>query len=95
MRFVRSRPFLCLAVVTILIGVLWHSPIIGSGATRDALAGVVSVIGAPFIGAMRLSTSLLDGSRLTPLLGLVLGIAPYLLADWLLARYRHRPPQPT
>ena len=88
MRLIRARPFLCLAVVTILLGVLWHSPLIGSGDTRAALTGVMTVVGAPFIFAMRLFTSLLGSSKLAPLLGLLFGLTPYVLLDWLLAKYR-------
>jgi hypothetical protein len=43
----------------------------------------------PFLGLAGF-TILLGNSKLTPLLGLLVGLAPYLLADWLLAKYRVR-----
>jgi hypothetical protein len=85
--FVRRRPFLCLAIVTIAIGAAWHAL---SPELRTPSTPVMNVIGAPFIGAMRLSRRLVGGSPVTPLLGLLMGLAPYVLADWLLARARSR-----
>jgi hypothetical protein len=85
--FVRRRPFLCLAIVTIVIGAVWHAL---SPELRATSAPVMGVIGAPFIGAMRLSRGLVGSSPMTPLLGTLIGLAPYLLADWLLARVRRR-----
>jgi hypothetical protein len=85
--FVRRRPFLCLAMATIAIGAAWHAL---SPEARASSAPVMGVIGAPFIGAMRLSRTLIGSSPLTPLLGTLIGVAPYVLADWLLARARRR-----
>lgn len=87
MTILRSRPFLCLAFFTVLLGVLWHS-------LGDAVAGhsilkvVVSFIGAPFIASMRLVHAVLDDSKVTPVVGLLLGLSPYLLADWFWRRRR-------
>ena len=85
--FLRRRPFLCLAVVTIVIGAAWHAL---SPETRASSTPLMEVIGAPFIGAMRLSRPIVGASPMTPLLGLLIGLAPYVLADWLLARARAR-----
>lgn len=91
MKVVRSWPFLTLAALTIVVGILWHV----GGVDRDdgmagrILFGVVSVLGAPFIAAQRLSRSLAD-MPLRPLIALLLGVAPYLLADLLLRRRRMR-----
>lgn len=94
MKLVRRWPFLTLAGITLVIGVLWHV-----ARARPDLAGVasatfalVSVIGAPFIAAMRLATATLGDSRLTPLVGLLLGLAPYVAADWLYRRRRRTSP---
>jgi hypothetical protein len=87
MRFVGRHPFLCLAVVTIAIGAAWHAL---SPEARAPSAPLMNVIGAPFIAAMRLSRTVVGASVLTPLLGILLGLAPYLLADWLLSRARRR-----
>lgn len=89
MRFVRRRPFTCLAILTLILGALWHLPILPVE-TRVAGTPVVSVIGAPFIGAMRASRSVLGSSPVSPLAGTLLGVAPYLLADWFLARRRRQ-----
>lgn len=85
--FVRRHPFLCLGLATMVIGAAWHAL---SPGLRGSSAPVVTVIGAPFIGAMRLSRSLLGSSPLTPLLGTLIGLAPYVLADRLLSRARAR-----
>ena len=85
-RFVRRRPFLCLAVVTLVIGVAWHA----AGPARAPTTPIVSLIGAPFIAGMRLSRRLMGWTAFTPVLGTLFGLAPYLLADWLLARTRAR-----
>lgn len=90
MRLVRAKPFLLLALITIAIGALWHSPVITSAYVRSILQSGVEVIGAPFIIAMRLSASAFGESPFAPISGLLLGIAPYLLADWLLRRVRAR-----
>ena len=91
MKLVRSWPFLTLAVVTLVVGVLWHL----AGVARDdgvlarLLFGAVSVLGAPFIAAQRLSRTLGD-TPLRPAIALLLGLAPYVLADLLLRRRRLR-----
>jgi hypothetical protein len=91
MKLVRSWPFLTLAVVTLAVGVLWHL----AGVARDdgvlgrLLFGAVSVLGAPFIAAQRLSRTLGD-TPLRPAIALLLGLAPYVLADLLLRRRRLR-----
>ena len=87
MRFIRRHPFLILALGTMAIGAVWHT--LGP-ALREPTAPVVSVIGAPFIAGMRLARRLVGWSRLTPLLGTLIGLAPYVLADWLLSRRRAR-----
>lgn len=87
MRFLRRHPFLMLALVTMAIGAGYH--MLGPSA-REPLAPVVSFIGAPFIAGMRLARRLVGWSRLTPLVGTLIGLAPYVLADWLLARWRAR-----
>lgn len=88
-RFLRRYPFLCLGLLTMAIGALWHSPLLPMD-LRVSTMPVVKVIGASFIGGMRLSQSLLGASALTPLVGTALGITPYLIADWLLAWRRRR-----
>ena len=89
MKVVRSWPFLSLAVVTLIVGVLWHLGGIGrdDGALGRVLFGIVSILGAPFIGAQRLSRSLGD-TPLRPWIALILGIAPYVIADLLVRRRR-------
>ena len=91
MKVVRSWPFLSLAVVTLVVGVLWHLGGVGrdDGTMGRVLFGIVSVLGAPFIAAQRVSRSLGD-MPLRPLIVLLLGLLPYLLADILLRRRRMR-----
>ena len=84
--WLRRHPFLCLAVITIAIGIAWHA----AGPARGPMTPIVSVIGAPFIAAMRLSRRVIGWSTFTPVIGTLMGLAPYLLADWLLARARQR-----
>jgi hypothetical protein len=55
-----------------------------------ALFAVVSVLGAPFIGAMRFTGQFVTGP-LRPLMALLLGLAPYVVADLLLRHYRRAP----
>lgn len=88
MKILRSRPFLCLAFFTVLLGVLWHSPLGDSAADHSILRLVISIIGAPFIASMRLVSAVLGDSIATPLVGLLLGLSPYLLADWLWRKRR-------
>ena len=91
MKLVRSWPFLTLAAATLVIGVLWHL----GGISRDdgtlgrVLFAIVSVLGAPFIAAQRLSRMLGD-LPLRPLIALLLGLAPYVVADLLLRSRRTR-----
>ena len=84
--FVRRHPFLCLAILTIALGAAFHAL---SPERRAPLTPVMNVIGAPFITGMRLSRDL-GSSPLRPLVGTLLGLVPYLLADWLLSRVRAR-----
>jgi hypothetical protein len=86
----RSRPFLCLAGVTVLLGALWHAMLADTASDHAVLTGVIRVVGAPFIGAMRASNALLGASKLTPLVGLMMGLVPYLFADWIFRRVRSR-----
>jgi hypothetical protein len=89
-RFLRRHPFLCLAILTMVIGMLWHAPLLPMD-VRVSTMPVVKAIGAPFIAGMRLARSLVGANAFTPLLGTALGFAPYLIADWLLAWTRRRP----
>ncbi len=86
-RFVQRQPFVCLAIVTIAIGAAWHA--LGPE-LRGSSAPVMNVVGAPFIASKRLARQLAGASAVTPLLGTLLGLVPYVLADWLLARARMR-----
>ena len=92
MKTIRSWPFLTLAVVTLLVGVAWHLAGIGKddGAIGRGLFAIVSVLGAPFIGAQRLARMLGD-SPLRPWVALIVGLAPYVIADLLWRRRRPRP----
>jgi hypothetical protein len=85
-------PFLSLGLATLLLGALWHAARIdhADGSLQMAAYIAVSIIGAPFILAMRLATATFGSSSLTPLVGLVVGLAPYVLAEWLLHRWRSR-----
>lgn len=87
MKLLRNHPFLLLAVVTVIIGAIWHSPLIGASA-RPSLAPVVEIIGAPFIASMRFVNRTVGPSPLAPLLGTALALVPYLLADFALRRWR-------
>ena len=89
-KFLRTRPFLALGIGTVLLGVIWHA-LPSSAVPRDSVLGsAVRFIGAPFIAAMRFSTATFGRSIVTPLAGLVLGFAPYLLAYWIVRRVRAR-----
>ena len=90
MNLLRSRPFLCLAFGTVLLGVLWHTSLANSATGHTFLTGAMTVVGAPFIAAMRFSNALFGDASATPLVGLLLGLVPYLLADWLLQKIRSR-----
>jgi hypothetical protein len=87
MKLLRNHPFLLLAVVTVIIGAIWHSPVIDAS-TRPSLTPVVEIIGAPFIASMRFVNRTFGPSRVTPLLGTALALAPYLLADLAVRRWR-------
>ena len=89
-RFLRRHPFLCLAILTMAIGALWHAPLLPTD-LRVSTMPVVKVIGAPFITGMRLARSLVGANPFASLLGTAIGFAPYVLADWLLAWKRRRP----
>ena len=92
MKIIRSWPFLTIAVVTLLVGVAWHLAGIGKddGALGRGLFAIVSVLGASFIGAQRLASTLGD-SPLRPWVALIVGLAPYVIADLLWRRRRPRP----
>lgn len=85
MRFLKRHPFAVLAVLTILIGVLWHSTVLPAS-IRPALSPLVTVLGYPFVSAMRFVNRNMTPSALTPVLGTAIGLAPYLLADWIWRR---------
>ena len=89
--FVRRHPFALLGLATMFIGAVWHSPLV-SPESRPTLQPLITVIGTPFIAAMRLVSRTLPPSVLTPILGTLLGLAPYLAADWLLRRRRDAAP---
>ena len=57
---------------------------------RPVLGPVVEIIGAWFIAAMRLVNRHTGGTAFTPLLGFLLGVAPYLLADVALNMWRKK-----
>jgi hypothetical protein len=91
-RIFRNRPFLTLALFTLAVGVVWHL----SGLDRDdgplgsTLFVLSYVLGMPFILAMRLVGSVVSNPMLRGVLGLALGLLPYLVADRLLLRRRAR-----
>jgi hypothetical protein len=91
-RFVRQRPFLTLALITLAVGAVWHL----SGLNRDqgllgsAVFGIAYVLGLPFILAMRLVGAVVSHPAIRGMLGFVLGILPYLAADEALRRRRLR-----
>ena len=90
MKIIRSWPFITLSVVTLLVGVAWHLAGIGKddGALGRGLFAVVSVLGAPFILAQRLARTLGE-SPFRPWVALIVGLAPYVIADLLLRRRRN------
>ena len=92
MKIIRSWPFLTLAVITLLVGVAWHLGGVGKddGALGRGLFAIVSVLGAPFIAAQRLARMLGD-SPFRPWVALIVGLAPYVIADLLWRRRRPRP----
>jgi hypothetical protein len=76
-----------LALLTIVFGVVWHSPLIAADG-RAALQPVFTVVGFPFIAAMRFVNRAIGASPLTPLAGLLLGLLPYVIADAIWRRVR-------
>ena len=92
-RFFRSRPFLALALFTLAVGVVWHLAGLDSheGPLGYSLFVITYVLGLPFILAMRLVGSVVSNPMIRGVLGLALGLLPYLAADGLLRRRRgHR-----
>ncbi len=87
--FLRTRPFLSLAVATIALGLLWHL----SGLNKEdspALYAAVYAVGLPFITVTQFMHSAIQSRALAGVLSLALGVLPYLLADWLLRRFARR-----
>ena len=91
-RLLRDRPFATLALVTLAVGLVWHL----SGLDRDdgplglGLFVISYVLGMPFILAMRLAGSVVTHPLPRGMLGLALGLVPYLAADALWRRRRVR-----
>jgi hypothetical protein len=92
MKRLRERPFLVLALFTLVLGAVWHL----SGVDADdgplgfALYAITYVLGMPFILAMRLVGSMVSHPALRGTLALMLGILPYLAADEAVQRRRRR-----
>ena len=84
MRFVKRRPFLCLALFTIAAGAAWH---LAKLPNEGPLYALVYLLGFPFITLTRLATPVL-GPALAGVVSLALGTLLYLLADHLLHRLR-------
>jgi hypothetical protein len=82
MKTIKAWPFLSLAAFTLVIGVVWHVSGVNrnSGAAGAAFYWFAAIIGSPFIGGMTLATRWVNGA-LRPLIGLVIGLAPYVIAD--------------
>jgi len=91
-KFLRTRPFLSLACVTIAIGAAWHLSGLkpDDGPLAFGLYAVSYALGLPFITATRILRSVIGNPALAGILSLAIGLAPYLLADWLLRRRRSR-----
>jgi hypothetical protein len=91
-RFVRQRPFLTLALVTLAVGAVWHLSGLNEnqGPLGAAMFALAYVLGLPFILAMRLVGSVVTQPALRGVLGFVLGILPYLAADEVVRRRRLR-----
>ena len=89
MKLLRHHPFVLLAVITVALGALWHSRLLEPGA-RELLEPAMQVVGAPFIVSMRLAIGWFGRSAVTPIAGLILGLLPYVGADWLLRWRRQR-----
>ena len=91
MKLIRGWPFLTLAAFTLAVGVAWHLSGVGKGGTPLGVAfyWFAAVLGAPFVAAQKTATALVAAKSLRPLVGLVLGLAPYVAADvWLRRRRR-------
>jgi hypothetical protein len=86
---IRRWPFLSLAVATLTVGGAWHAAHIQSthGFGR-VLYVLVLIIGAPFIWGQRTAAQLLGHGPLAPIVGFLLGVAPYVVLE--LERYRRR-----
>ena len=93
MKIINAWPFLTLAAFTLIVGVAFHLAGVhrDSGPIGTAFYYFAYVLGAPFIGSMTLVTRLVSNSAIRPLLGLILGISPYVAADVLLRRRRRQP----
>ena len=92
LRRLRERPFLALALFTLVVGALWHLSGVGrdDGPLGYALFAISYVLGAPFIAVMRLVGAVVTQPAIRGALGLVLGLLPYLAADEALRRRRLR-----
>jgi len=92
MRRLRERPFLALALFTLVLGAVWHLSGVNAddGPLEFALYAVSYVLGTPFIVAMRLVGSVVSHPALRGSLALLLGILPYLAADEAVRRRRLR-----
>ncbi|HEX7939677.1 MAG TPA: hypothetical protein VF483_11880 [Gemmatimonadaceae bacterium] len=90
MRAIKAWPFLSLAAFTLVVGVVFH--LVGVTRTSPPLGAAFfwfsAVIGSPFIGGMTLATRTVSISALRPLVGLIIGLLPYVAAEILLRRYR-------
>jgi hypothetical protein len=90
--FVRRRPFLTLALITLAVGAVWHLSGLNAeeGPLGSAMFAIAYVLGMPFILAMRLVGSVVTHPALRGVLGFVLGMLPYLAADEVVRRRRLR-----
>lgn len=89
MRLIRRWPFLTLAALTLVVGGSWHATTDGS--RSGFVFTLVSVLGAPFIAAMRWAIRNVGWSPpYTQLAGFLLGVAPYVVADFVLNALRAR-----
>lgn len=91
-RLLSNHRFLLLGIFTILVGGWWHTSGIDPSASASGAAvhRVVSVLGFFFITATRFLRSLTDNFAISGIGSIVLGLIPYLLADWALRRRRRR-----
>lgn len=85
-----NHRFLLLGIGTILVGGWWHmSGMDPSAGTLGAVTHrVVYALGIFFILATRFLRSLTDNFAISGVGSMVLGILPYLAADWMLRRRR-------